>query len=176
MIRQFAQSAGARFAGPRSVCRNFVFIAALAGLTLPASVASAQEQVPPAPPAPVPSAPPAAPKPSPSKPYTVPSAPAPAEAPAFPKPDPKNFTATSPTKAEVDAFLHASWGYDTNRVWEVAAIMKTPVAGVSKVVVFVGDKMGKQKPSALAFFTMPDGKHLIAGDQAIDFGADPYAA
>ena len=176
MIRQFAQSAGARFAGPRSVCRNFVFIAALAGLTLPASVASAQEQVPPAPPAPVPSAPPAAPKPSPSKPYTVPSAPAPAEAPAFPKPDPKNFNATSPTKGEVDAFLHASWGYDTNRVWEVAAIMKTPVAGVSKVVVFVGDKMGKQKPSALAFFTMPDGKHLIAGDQVIDFGADPYAA
>ena len=55
------------------------------------------------------------------------------------------------------------------------AILKTPVDGVSKVVIFIGDKSGKQKPSALMFFTLPDGKHIIAGDQIIPFGEHPYA-
>ncbi len=177
MIRQFAHPAGARSTGSRTVCRNFLLVTALAGLSLPASLVFAQTEVPPAPSAPAPTEAPAtpAPKPSPSEPYTVPAAPAPSTAPVFPKPDPKNFTADSPTKETVDSFLHASWGYDANRVWEVAAILKTPVQGVSKVVVFVGDKTGKQKPSALAFFTMPDGKHIIAGDQIIAFGANPFA-
>src|SRR5208282_2524637 len=51
-----------------------------------------------------------------------PAAPAPSAAPALPKIDPKNFTATTPSKEEVNAFLQASWGYDENRTWEVAAI------------------------------------------------------
>jgi len=53
----------------------------------------------------------------------APSAPAP-QAPAqvsFPKVDLKNFTADSPTVDEVNSFLKAMWGYDENRVWEVAA-------------------------------------------------------
>ena len=31
-------------------------------------------------------------------------------APVFPPPDPADFTAASPTKDVVDAFLHANWG------------------------------------------------------------------
>ncbi len=93
----------------------------------------------------------------------------------FPKPDPANFTAASPTKETVNAFLQASWGYDENRVWQVQAILKTPVEGVSKVVVLVGDKTGKQKPSALEFFALPDGKHIIAGDEIVPFGEHPFA-
>ena len=93
--------------------------------------AAAQQQVPPAPATELAAAPPA---------------PAPAAAPVFPKPDPANFTAASPTKETVNAFLQASWGYDENRIWQVQAILKTPVEGVSKVVVLVGDKTGKQKP------------------------------
>src|SRR5471032_2435567 len=54
----------------------------------------------------------------------------------FPKVEQKNFTADSPTTAEVDSFLKAMWGYDENRVWEVAAILKTPAPGVARVVVF----------------------------------------
>lgn len=106
---------------------------------------------------------------------TVPTAPAPA-APVFPKPDPKNFTADTPTKETVDSFLQASWGYDENRMWQVQAILKTDTPDVSKVVVLVGDRTGRQRPQALAFFTMPDGKHIISGDTMIDFGAHPFAA
>lgn len=105
----------------------------------------------------------------------APAAPAPSTAPVFPKQDPRNFTATTPTKEEVNAFLHASWGYDQNRVWEVAAILKTPVPNLSKVAVYIGDKTGKEKPSAFLFFALPDGKHIIAGDDVYPFGAHPYA-
>ena len=43
----------------------------------------------------------------------------------FPPVNLKNFTASSPTTAEVNAFLKQSWGFDENRIWSVAAILKT---------------------------------------------------
>jgi protein-disulfide isomerase len=105
----------------------------------------------------------------------APAAPAPSAAPVFPKPDPANFTAASPTKETIDNFLQTSWGYDENRIWQVQAILKTPVEGLSKVVIFVGDKTGKMKPSAVGFFVLQDGKHIIADDQVIAFGDHPFA-
>ena len=178
MIRQFAHRAGARFAGPRSACRNFVLVTALAGLSLPASLAFAQQQVPPRLRRRLlqPLLRRLRPSLRPSQPYTVPPPLHRLRHPSSPSRIRRTLPHVSPTRRRSTAFLHASWGYDTNRVWEVAAILKTPVdRRISKVVVFVGDKSGKQKPSALAFFTMPDGKHLIAGNQIIDFGANPYA-
>lgn len=142
---------------------RFASVAALAALTS-SFPAIAQQQVPAAPPQ----------QPATSS-TQAPAAPAPTGAPVFPKPDPKNFTASSPTKDQVNAFLQASWGYDENRVWEVAAIMKTPVESLSKVVVYVGDKTGKEKPSAFLFWALPDGKHIIAGDDVYPFGEHPYA-
>lgn len=139
--------------------RPFVRIAStavLAVLSLSVVQASAQTQVP------------AAPAPA-------PAAPAPAAAPAFPPPDPSNFTATSPTKETINAFLQASWGYVPNRIWQVQAIIKTQIEGISKVIVVVGDKTGKDKPSVLQFFSMPDGKHIIAQDQIVNFGEHPFA-
>jgi len=130
-------------------------IATLVALSFPIFEAAAQQQVPAAP-------------------ATEPSAPAPAAAPVFPKPDPGNFTATSPTKETVNAFLQNNWGYDETRIWQVQAILKTPVEGVSKVIIFVGDKSGKQKVSGIAFFVLPDGKHIIAGEEVIPFGEHPY--
>ena len=123
----------------------------------------AQQQVPPAPPQGA-----AAPQ--------APSAPSPSGPPTLPKPDPKNFTATTPTKETVSAFLQTTWGFDDNRMWEVAAILKTPVDGLSKVIVYVGDKTGKEKPGSVMFWALPDGKHIIAGDEVIPFGEHPYAA
>jgi protein-disulfide isomerase len=128
--------------------------ALLAALALPVVQAFAQQEVPAAP--------------------AEPSAPA-AAAPVFPKVDPLNFTAASPTKETVETFLRTSWGYDETRVWEVAAILKTPVEGVSKVIIYVADKTGKVKPTGLQFFTLTDGKHIIAGDDIIPFGDHPYA-
>jgi protein-disulfide isomerase len=140
---------------------RFASAAALFCLSLSVIQAHAQTEVPPAP-AQTPSTP-------------TPAAPAPAEPPAFPKPDPANFTATTPTRDEVNAFLQSNWGYDENRMWQVQAILKTPVDGLSKVVIFIGDKTGKEKPQALEFFALPDGKHIISGEDVIPFGAHPFA-
>jgi protein-disulfide isomerase len=141
---------------------RFAGAAALAILLLSTYKASAQQQVPSAP------APGAAAS-------QDPSAPAPTTAPAFPKPDPANFTASAPTKEVINAFLRASWGYDETRVWQVQAILKTQVEGLSKVVIVVADKTGKQKPGAVQFFALADGKHIIAGDEVLPFGDHPYA-
>jgi protein-disulfide isomerase len=108
-----------------------------------------------------------------------PSAPAPQTAPdasagpQFPAVDPANFTATSPTKDEVDGFLKATWGYDSERVWQVASIQKTAAAGISKVQVWVAEKPSPQLGN-FAFFVTADGKHIIAQDQILDFGAHPF--
>jgi len=135
---------------------RFASAIALAAMCIPFVKVSAQTQVPAAP-------------------VAVPAAPAPAAAPVFPKPDPKNFTASAPTKETIESFLKASWGYDENRIWQVQAIIKTPVEGISKVIVLVGDKTGKEKTGALSFFALPDGKHIITGDQIVAFGANPFA-
>lgn len=124
---------------------------------MPVFYASAQQDVPAAPAA------------------QAPSAPVPTAAPVFPKPDPANFTAALPTKETVNAFLQASWGYDENRVWQVQAILKTPAEGVSRVVIYLGDKTGKQKPGMAQFFTLPDGKHILSGNEIMPFGEHPFA-
>ena len=133
---------------------RFASVALLAAFALPALQASAQQEVPAAP--------------------AEPAAPAAAAAPTFPKVDPLNFTAASPTRETVETFLRTSWGYDETRVWEVAAILKTPVDGISKVIIYVADKTGKVKPTGLQFFVLADGKHIIAGDEIIPFGEHPY--
>jgi len=118
-----------------------------------------------------------APQVSPAMQQAEPQAPAPKVAPPvnpFPPVNLKNFTADSPTTAEVDAFLKAIWGYDENRIWSVAAILKTKAPGVAKVVVFVADKTQPKKGTQTAFFITPDGKHAIA-DNVIDFGPKPFA-
>jgi len=138
---------------------RFLSAAVLVALSMPLIQVSAQTQVPAAPP----------------QDQAAPAAPAPAAAPVFPAPDPQYFTADKPTKETINAFLESSWGYEENRVWQVQAILKTPVEGVSKVIVFVGDKSGKEKPSALEFFAMADGKHIITGDQIVAFGEHPFA-
>jgi protein-disulfide isomerase len=146
----------------------FAGVAALALLAFPVAQSSAQEQVPPAPPqgAAEQAQPPAGP---------TPQAQAPVE---LPKPDPANFTASSPSKETVDAFLQQSLGFDENRKWEVEAIQKSPVEGFSKVIVYLADKTGKQKPQELDFYVLPDGKHLIVvppNDDIQAFGEKPYA-
>jgi protein-disulfide isomerase len=92
----------------------------------------------------------------------------------FPPMNPKFFTATTPTVETVNSFLRQLWGYDANRVWQVAAIQSTPAAGVSKVVVFVTDKTPNAKVQTTQFFVLPDGKHAIA-DGVVNFGAAPFA-
>ncbi|MGC9291107.1 MAG: thioredoxin domain-containing protein [Acidobacteriaceae bacterium] len=94
----------------------------------------------------------------------------------FPPADPKNFTAASPSAETVNAFLKQLWGYDVNRVWQVEAIQKTEAPGTSRVIVFVGDQGSRRGPAETLFYVTPDGQHAVAGNQIIDFGADPFAA
>ena len=93
----------------------------------------------------------------------------------FPPVNPKYFTADSPSVDTVNAFLKSLWGYDANRIWRVEAIQKTIAPGMSKVVVFVTDKTPGAKVQPTAFIVTPDGKHAIAGDAVIPFGATPFA-
>lgn len=93
--------------------------------------------------------------------------------PTFPKPEATDFTADSPTKEQVAAFLQASWGYDANRVYQIQRITKTTVPGVSNVVVLVGEK-GNKQTGGLQFFVLQDGKHLITGGEILPFGDHPY--
>ncbi len=93
----------------------------------------------------------------------------------FPPADPKNFTAATPTTATVNDFLTALWGYDANRIWRVVAIQTTTAPGVSRVTVLVSDKSPNAKVQTTAFFVTPDGRHAIAGDGVVEFGAKPFA-
>ena len=97
-----------------------------------------------------------------------------AAAPMFAAPNPANFTADKPTTAEVDAFLKATWGYNSDLAWEVEQISKTPVAGVAKVVVAIGQKSNPSQVGSLVFFTMPDGEHIISQDDIVPFGVHPF--
>jgi protein-disulfide isomerase len=95
----------------------------------------------------------------------------------FPEPSSANFTAVSPSRATVEAFLREAWGYDPDRVWQVWAIEKTPAPGISRVIVQVAQKNDPQHQIASAtFLVTPDGKHLIATNlDMLPFGAHPYA-
>jgi len=111
----------------------------------------------------------------------VPSAPsAPAAAPPasgppqFPPVDAANFTADTPNKDTVNAFLHEFWGYDSDRVWQIQAIQKTSAPGVTKVTVLAAQKNNPQI-GTLQFFTTPDGQHLIS-NEVMPFGARPFDA
>jgi protein-disulfide isomerase len=142
---------------------RFASALTLAALSLPVFQAAAQQDVP------------AAPAPDASA--TAPSEPVPSAAPVFPKPSPANFTATEPSKETVTSFLQTSWGFDDSRIWQVQAILKTPVEGVSRVIVLVADKAGKQKSGQLEFFVLPGGKYvLVVGDDTlVPFGDHPFA-
>jgi protein-disulfide isomerase len=70
----------------------------------------------------------------------------------FPPVNQKFFTASSPTVDTVNAF-----------------------SDIAKVVVFVSDKSPGAKVQPTVFFVTPDGKHAVAGDTVVPFGATPFA-
>ena len=101
--------------------------------------------------------------------------PAAASFPVFAKPEAAHFTAATPTIETINAFTRAMKGFDENTIWQVEAVQKTSVEGMSRVVVMFADKSSQDKPQATAFFVLPDGKHIAAGGQILPFGAEPFA-
>ena len=94
----------------------------------------------------------------------------------FPPANPKNFTASSPTAADVNSFLKQLWGYDSNRAWEVVGIQTTKAPNISRVTVEVGEQGVSHAPAMTVFFVTPDGNHAIAGNDIVAFGPHPFAA
>lgn len=139
-----------------------LYVLAIAGAAALAQNAAPQAPTPQAPASSVPSAP------------AAPAAPVAPVAP-FPPVDPANFTATTPTKQTVEDFLNAFWGYDSTRIWQIQAILPTPAAGVSRVLVLVKSTTPspKDQTAQLSFFTLPDGKFLVA-DSLLPFGSKPF--
>ncbi len=154
---------------------RFLGAVALIALFIPVLKAVAQQHVPPAPDSGAQQGTPA-PDATTAQPGAETAAPAPSTVPVFPKPNPADFTASTPTKDVVDGFLEANWGYDENRMWQVQAIQKTQVEGISKVSILVADKGPKPQISQMDFFALPDGKHIIFGNQILNFGIHPFAA
>lgn len=142
----------------RSTLRNAFFAVMFAG-TLPLVFAQSTTQE-------VPSAPSA------SSSTGIPTLPIPGK-PNFPPVDPKNFTADTPSKETVDAFLHQLWGYDPQRVWQVQAIQKTAAPGINKVTVLAAQTNNPQQIGSLQFFTTPDGQYLIS-NEVMPFGPRPF--
>jgi protein-disulfide isomerase len=96
-----------------------------------------------------------------------------AAGPVFPKTEPSDFTADAPTKEQVAGFLQASWGYDTDRIYQIQRITKTVVPGISSVEILVGEK-GHKETGRLQFFALADGKHIITAGEILPFGEHPY--
>jgi len=131
---------------------RFASVLALVAFSLPALQAAAQQDLPSAPAAAATASTTAA---TPNAPVLA------AKQFPMPKPIPANFTAASPTKEAVDAFLKTSLGQNESRIWQVWAIEKSAAEGVSIVTVLVNDKSETQKPIGIEFYAMPDGKHFL---------------
>lgn len=92
----------------------------------------------------------------------------------FPAVKPDSFTATSPSQATVESFLHSMWGLDENREWRIAGIQPAAAPGFVRVEVYVADKRQPTRVGTATFLITPDGKHAVAGD-LLPFGANPFA-
>ena len=94
----------------------------------------------------------------------------------FPSPIRPTSLPPTPTKETVNAFLTANWGFDENRIWQVQAILKTPVDRREQGGrLSSATRPARKSPRAFAFFVLPDGKHIITGDNIINFGDHPFA-
>jgi protein-disulfide isomerase len=79
-------------------------------------------------------------------------------------------TANLPTEDEVNAFLHATFGYDPQLTWKIVGIKPSEAQGLAEVTVAMS---GPQGQGSQKFFVSEDGKHAVVGE-IIPFGAHPF--
>jgi protein-disulfide isomerase len=80
-------------------------------------------------------------------------------------------SANLPSEDEVNAFLHATFGYDPQLTWKISGIKPSEVAGLAEVTVQMS---GPQGQGTQKFFVSQDGKHAVVGE-IIPFGSHPFA-
>jgi protein-disulfide isomerase len=78
-------------------------------------------------------------------------------------------TASLPSEATVDSFLHETFGYEPDLSWKIASIRPT-AGGLGEVTVVLASPQGQQ---VTRFYVTPDGAHALAGE-LIPFGAKPF--
>jgi protein-disulfide isomerase len=77
-----------------------------------------------------------------------------------------------PSEETVNAFLHATWGYNQSLSWKIASIRPSRIKELAEVTVLVSSPQGQQ---TARFFVAPDGTHAVVGE-IIPFGAQPFEA
>lgn len=86
---------------------------------------------------------------------------------AAPKPAPKPAPAPLPSKAQIDAALQRSFGYDPAITWNVLDVRASSIPGVAEAQV----SMNRQPP--VHVFMSPDQQVAIIGE-VIPFGPNPF--
>src|SRR5215471_3493559 len=79
-------------------------------------------------------------------------------------------SANLPSEDEVNAFLHATFGYDPQLTWKIVSIKPSQAEGLAEVTVEIS---GPQGQGGQKFFVSQDGKHAVVGE-IIPFGAHPF--
>jgi protein-disulfide isomerase len=79
-------------------------------------------------------------------------------------------TATLPSEEVVNAFLHETFGYDSQLTWKIVGIKPSQAEGLAEVTVQISGPQGQGEQK---FYVTEDGKHAVVGD-VIPFGAHPF--
>lgn len=79
-------------------------------------------------------------------------------------------TSTLPSEEDVNAFLHATFGYDPQLTWKIVSIKPSEAEGLAEVNV---EMSGPQGQGTQKFFVSEDHKHAVVGE-VIPFGKQPF--
>jgi protein-disulfide isomerase len=79
-------------------------------------------------------------------------------------------SANLPSEEDVNAFLHETFGYDSQLTWKIVGIKSSQAEGLAEVTVQISGPQGQGEQK---FFVTQDGKHAVVGD-VIPFGAHPF--
>ena len=75
-----------------------------------------------------------------------------------------------PSEDEVNAFMHATFGYDPQLTWKIVSIRPSQAQGLAEVNVEMSSPQGQ---GSQKFFVSADGKHAVVGE-IIPFGPHPF--
>lgn len=79
-------------------------------------------------------------------------------------------TPNLPSEEEVNAFLHETFGYDSQMTWKIVGIKPSQAEGLAEITVQISGPQGQGEQK---FYVTQDGKHAVVGD-VIPFGAHPF--
>jgi protein-disulfide isomerase len=79
-------------------------------------------------------------------------------------------SANLPSEEDVNAFLHETFGYDSQLTWKIVGIKPSQAEGLAEVTVQISGPQGQGEQK---FYVTEDGKHAVVGD-VIPFGAHPF--